>query len=297
LQDELTQRVVNEIAGSYGALTRAKLSEARRKPPASLDSYDCVLRAYEYLHVHVAEKHLAARDCMERVVEADPDYADGHAWLGYLYADQFHHRWNDRPEEYVALDRALAHAERAASLDTTNHVAHGALALTSFFRADFERAKVESDRTVELNPNNAIWLSLIGVYLSQQVDFERGMPLMERALALDPNPPRWIRMPYFYENYLAGRYEQALEDAKTIRLPGDFRSSMFLAATYGQLDRVEDARAAVEEFRELGTILCEKRGVDGLDLAAIRLELIERHAYAPTLADGLIEGLEKAGLH
>ena len=103
LQDELTQRVVNEIAGSYGALTRAKLSEARRKPPASLDSYDCVLRAYEYLHVHVAEKHLAARDCMERVVEADPDYADGHAWLGYLYADQFHHRWNDRPEEYVAL--------------------------------------------------------------------------------------------------------------------------------------------------------------------------------------------------
>ena len=33
LQDELTQQVVNAIAGSYGALTRAELPAARRKAP------------------------------------------------------------------------------------------------------------------------------------------------------------------------------------------------------------------------------------------------------------------------
>jgi TolB-like protein len=36
LQDELTQHVVNAIAGSYGALTRAELPGARHRPPASL---------------------------------------------------------------------------------------------------------------------------------------------------------------------------------------------------------------------------------------------------------------------
>jgi hypothetical protein len=59
-QDELTQHVVNAIAGSYGALTRAELPGARRRPPASLDSYDCVLRVYEYLHVYIGASHLAA---------------------------------------------------------------------------------------------------------------------------------------------------------------------------------------------------------------------------------------------
>ena len=52
LQDALTQQVVNEIAGSYGALARAELPSARSKPPASLDSHDCVFRAYDYLQIH-----------------------------------------------------------------------------------------------------------------------------------------------------------------------------------------------------------------------------------------------------
>ncbi len=159
LQDELTQQVVNAIAGSYGALARAELPGARRKPPASLDSYDCVLRAYEYLQVHTAENHLAARDCLERVVEAEPDYVDGLAWLAYLYAEQYHHRRNERPDEYDVLDRALEMAEEAVRLDTANQVAHGALALVLFFRGDYERARIEADRTIELSPNNALWLT------------------------------------------------------------------------------------------------------------------------------------------
>ncbi len=81
LQDELTHQVVNAIAGSYGALTRAEPSDARRKPPQHLDSYNCVLRTFEYLHVHDSLHHLQARDCLEGVVELDPDYADGWAWL------------------------------------------------------------------------------------------------------------------------------------------------------------------------------------------------------------------------
>jgi non-specific serine/threonine protein kinase len=107
LQDELTQQVVNEIAGSYGALARAELPSARSKPPASLDSHDCVFRAYDYLQTHTPETHLAARDCLERVVEAEPDYVDGLALLAYLYTDQFHHRWNEPEGQYDSLVRAL----------------------------------------------------------------------------------------------------------------------------------------------------------------------------------------------
>jgi serine/threonine protein kinase len=71
LQDELTLQVVTAIAGPAGAMTRAELPGARRKPPASLESYDCVLRAYEYIQVHTAENHRAARDCLEGVTESD----------------------------------------------------------------------------------------------------------------------------------------------------------------------------------------------------------------------------------
>ncbi len=286
MQDELTQHVVNAIAGSYGALTRAELPGARRRPPASLDSYDCVLRVYEYLHVHIGDTHLAARGCLERVIESDADYADGRAWLAYLYAEQYHHRRNERPGEGAVLDRALEMAEEAVRLDTANQVAHGALALVLFLRGDYERARIEADRTVELNPNNELWLNLMGLYLIQQEDFERGVRMVRKSMQINPNPPGWIRTAFFHDDYHHGRYEEALAELKEIDLGDDFRLPLFFAATYGQLGRQEEATTALDELRSQW----------GKPVGEIRRELIERHAYSPELTDWLMEGLERAGL-
>jgi serine/threonine protein kinase/tetratricopeptide (TPR) repeat protein len=286
LQDELTLHVVNAVAGSYGALTRAELPGARRRPPASLDSYDCVLRVYEYLHVHIEDNHLAARDCLERVVETDTGYAEGRAWLAYLYAEQYHHRRNERPGEDNVLDRALEMAEEAVRLDTANQVAHGTLALVLFFRGDYERARIEADRTVELNPNNELWLNLMGLYLIQQEDFEQGVPMVRKSMQINPNPPGWIRMAFFHDHYHHGRYEEALTELKEIYLPDDFRLPLFLAATYGQLGRQEEARMALDDSRNLW----------GKPFDELRRELIERQAYSSEVTDRLMEGLKKAGL-
>jgi TolB-like protein/cytochrome c-type biogenesis protein CcmH/NrfG len=286
LQDELTQKVVNAIAGTYGALTRAELPGARRRPPASLVAYDCVLRTYEYLQVHVAENHLAARNCLEDVLEIDSDYAEGQAWLAYLYADQFHHRWHDLPvEEDDSLDRALAAAETAVRLDPTSHVAHGALALTFLFRGEVERGKIEAYRAVELNPNNAIWLSLLGNYLAQQEDFEHSVPMTRRAIELSPHPPSWITMGLFYDHYHHGRFDEALAMAK-LWDNSDFRKPLYLAATYGQLGRPEEARREIEKMHRHWEH----------PLGEMRQELIVRHGMKPSLVDGLMAGLAKAGL-
>jgi serine/threonine protein kinase/tetratricopeptide (TPR) repeat protein len=286
LQDELAQQVVNAIAGSYGALTRAQLPGARRKPPASLDSYDCVLRTYEYLHVHTSAKHLAARDCLEHVIKGDSDYADGLAWLAYLYAEEYHHRWNERKDEYDALERALVLAEEAVRLDTANHVAHGVLALTHFFNGEYERAKVEAYRTIDLNPNDTLWLSLLGYLLAQQEDFEHGLPMLRKVITIDPHPPDWIRVPFVYDHYQHGRYEQALSELRGLDRGDDFRGPLDLAAVYGQLGRPEDAEQELDEMRALWS----------RPVGEIRRELIERHALSVALTDHLLEGLAKAGL-
>ncbi len=287
LQDELTQQVVNAIAGSYGALARNELPRARRRPPASLASYDCVLRAYDYLQVHISEKHLAARDCLEVVVGAEPDYVDARAWLAYLYAEEYHHRWNERPDEYEALDRALTLAREAERLDTTSSVAHGALAMVGFFRGDYERARLEAYETVDLSPNNAPWLVLMGTYLAQRGDFEGALPMVTKAISLNPHPQGWARMAYFYDHYAGGRYEEALVEAKRIELPEDFREPLFLAAALGQLGRLDEAKAPLVELRRIW-----KR-----PLNEIEDELVVHHAFAQGLVDELLQGLTLAGLN
>ena len=285
LQDELAQQVVNAIAGSHGALSRSELAEARREPPTSLDSYDCVLRTYEYLHVHYPPQHLRARDCLERVVELDSDYAEGWAWLAYLYAEEYHHRRNERPEAHDSRDRALEAAERAVRLDPENQVSQGALAMTYLLRGNRERGRVAAYRAIELNPNNATWLGLLGSWLSRQGDFERGVPMARKALALNPNPQPWLRIPMFLEHYHNGRYEAALAEARMIDT-ADYRSPLFIAAAYGQLGREDEAARALFELRAR---LPAPAG-------DFRQELIERNVHAPELAGHLMQGLRMAGL-
>jgi len=285
LQDELTQQVVNAIGGSYGALSRAGLSEARRKPPSTMDSYDCVLRTYEYLHVHSTENHLIARECLEGAVELDPYYADAWAWLAYAYLEEYHHSRNERPKAYDSRNRSLEAAERAVALDPASQASHGALALACLLRGNRECGRVEADRAIELNPNNALWLGFLGTWLSVGGDFDRGVAMAERALVLNPNPPPWVRMPIFLEHYHNGRYEAALAEARIIDTD-DYRTPLFLAATYGQLGRVDEAGRPLSGMYESFT-----RPTDGL-----RQDLIERNGFGPDLADHLIEGLRKAGM-
>jgi adenylate cyclase len=286
LQDELTLQVVNAIAGGSGVIVRAELAEARRKPPASLDSYDCVLRCYEYLEIHSEANHLAARDCMERVVDADPDYADARAWLAYLYGEEYHHRRNERTAQYDALDRALEMAEEAVRLDSASQLAHGHLALVHLFRGEYERGKSEGRKAIDLNPNNAEWLGIIGLFLVQQEDFEHGLPMARKAIELTPLPPPWLNLAIFHDHYHHGRFEAALIEANRVDLAGDdFREPLFVAATYGQLGRPDDARRALDKLYALWP----------RPVSDMRRELIERQAYSPGLTDRLLEGLRKAG--
>jgi len=286
IQDDLTQQVVSAIAGTYGAVARAGLSALRGKAPSSLRSYDCVLRTYDYLQNHTTENHALARECLEKVVEAEPDYAEGLAWLGYIYAEEYHHRRNERLDEYDALDRALELGLEAIRLDGASHVAHGTFSLTYYFRGDYERARVENRRAIELAPNNAMWLVILGLYHIQREEFEEGVPMVNRAIELfTPHPPGWVRMGTFLDHYAHERYEEALAEVQATELGEDLRGPLFLAANYGQLGRTADAQPVLEELRRLWT----------LPASELRAEMIERHAYSPGLTDHLLDGLTKAG--
>ena len=122
--------------------------------------------------------------------------------------------------------------------------------------------------------------------------------MAQRAIELNPHPPEYADFPLFVDHYVHGRYEQALvhSEGGMVANDTDFREPLFLAATLGQLGRVDEAASALEEFRFLWGELGKEAGFEGLDIGMVRRELLERHAYTESFTDRLIEGLTKAGL-
>ena len=82
IQDDIREHVVATLGDLHGIIARTGLSDAMDKGTDNLDAYACYLRAWiVYDTVFTPDEHLLVRDCLERAVEADPDYADAWATL------------------------------------------------------------------------------------------------------------------------------------------------------------------------------------------------------------------------
>jgi len=282
VQDDIKNRVVSTIASSHGVISRADQARLRERGTDNLSAYECLLRSYEYEHLHTAESHLRARTCLEQAVELDPGYVEARAQLAYLYREEYQHGFNPLPG---SLDRALETARHAIRLDATNQQAYYALALTYFGRKEYDSFFVAAERAIELNPNNARVLGGLGIHIAYAGQWERGVALCEKALALNPARPWWIHLPASLDHYRKVEYEQALAQAQKISVLSHTLVHVALAASYGQLGRPAEGRAALDDLAELGL-----RSPDQV------ADELRRFLASEELVLHLLEGLHKAGL-
>ncbi|MFN0316781.1 MAG: tetratricopeptide repeat protein [Burkholderiales bacterium] len=286
LQDDITAKAVANIAGPHGRISQAGLEQTTRKTPKSIDSYDCVLRAYVWNRVLSREGHGPLRDCLEAAVARDPDYGEAWAWLAFSYLFEYEAGYNPRPERYNALDQALKAGQRAVELDPNNAGVHVNMSYVRFLRREFDASLASAERALLLNPNDPAVLCQAGhkmVYAGIQVD--RGVALSRKAMALGPHYPPWCHYHLSYFHYRKGEYEQALAESLKIDLPELFWTHVWLAMDYGQLGRQQEAKAALTKLAKLYP-----------DFGKNARRELRNYMITDSAIEHAIDGLRKAGL-
>src|SRR5215470_13628629 len=156
--------------------------------------------------------------------------------------------WCDPPE--VSFHRGHELAERAVALDSDDPYAHVVLGLSYSGQRQHDRAMAEARRALSLDPNHAWAYSLLGQTLHYAGRSQEAIEPLEKAIRLDPND----QDPFLHHLALAyfgvGRYEDAVAALKRriVRKPDTDISRALLAASYGHLGRVEEARAQWQEL-------------------------------------------------
>lgn len=286
VQDDIADEVARILGDTYGVIYQQEIDAARHVPPATWSAYRCVLGSYRYWREPTPEQHAVIRDCLERAVAENPDYAEAWANLALTYIDEYRYGFNPRPDDPSSLARALAAARRAVSLAPDGVRGYQALHLVHWLQHDIENSFDAAERALALNPHNTEVIADIGLRYIVLGDFERGLPLLDEAFARNPQQNDFYLFGYVILHYARQDYETALTYARRIDISScPWCSHVALAAIYGQLGWPEEARRFAAGILALDP--------DFLENGA---EELARRNLPPDLIDHFVEGLRKAGL-
>ena len=279
VQDAVTQAIV---AALPGRLDEAAVERARHKPTESLSAYDYLLRGKWRRNIG-GDSDPEARALFEKAIEIDPRCAPAHAWVAFFHAyDVF--RWGVPSAD--ALSQAQAHIEQGLAIEGNDAFIRSVASQLYMFQGRHDLAKSHSERALALNPNDpqvAFDRSFILAYLG---DPKAGIELAQKAMRLDPHFPELYLELLSDAHYLTRDYEKAIEAIMRWRDPPPHMHAE-LAACYAQLDRMEDARAAVAQF--------ERIRPDGYDFSGVA-HVTAQMCARPEDRDHWLEGYRKAGL-
>jgi len=281
-QEEIAAKVAASIGGYSGVIPRRLSKESRGRPPEVLEEYDAFLRLHRYSLSPSQETFSEALDALEHAHRRDPDSGVVWAMLANLYADNntLWFRDIDAP-----MEKALAYARKAVSMEPQNQYVHTILALLSFLideRAVFFR---EAELVIELNPNSPTHTAFMGWAMALYGEWDRGMPILKNGMALNPHYPGYFHLAHYAYFLNKEQVKQAWREAQRILSPGLFWDPLLRAAALGHLGRSAQARAAAAELLRMKP-----------DFQHHAQKLVAFYFKPKALVDKVLEGLRKAGL-
>ena len=283
VQDEITANIVGVVAPE---VIGAEMRRARRKDPASMNAWDCVMRANWHAWRLTEEDGAEAKKFASQAIELDPAmarprvvYAMCNVW-DVLFAR------SGSPQQTLAEAHEMA--RRAVELDHRDAEAHTVLGVVALFMGRFDDSLRRLETALEIDPNLALAYMWGGGYYALSCQSDKARAHLNEALRLSPRDPanNWTFAFQGLADFADERYEDAAEWArKAIHLYHRFPTAHRLLAAsctlLGQIDKARSALAALLSSAPGTTIARTRTAVPWKD---------------PVVMERYLDALRKAGL-
>lgn len=283
VQDEITASIVGVVAPE---LIGAEMQRARRMDAASLDAWECVMRANWHAWRLTEQDSAEARAFAAQAMALDPGLT--RAYVVHAMCDVWDLLYARSAAPQQSLAAAHATARKAVALDERDAEAHTILGVVALFMRQYDESLRRLDSALAIDPNLAFARMWGGGFFALTGEAARAREELGRALRLSPRDPAnyWTFGFLGLAEFAAERYADAAHwAAKSLHLhPGFPTGHRLLAASYGQLGDAQQARAALEGLLGIAP---------DTTIAKTRAGVPWRHAIH---MDRYADGLRKAGL-
>ena len=281
IQDEITTSVVGRIGPELLAAEHIRIS---RKPPHSLDAWECVIRALSQSAQQSNEGSRDALSLLDRAISYDSEYAQALGMKAWIMIFRAFQGWEDMGQALVQAKTLIARAIAADNDEPWPYLAQG---MVAFATRDHRLAMTALTRAVALNPNLVNAHGLLGIAHAFGGRSAEAITSIDYAVRLSPRDTFLsdFQLYYAFAYFQAAHYDLGLEYAlhsHQLR-PGHPYPLLIAAACAGHLGD----RSAAAILQDLKTVL-----------PIVSLEWVEATSPYVQAADRarLIKGLSRAGL-
>ncbi|CAN7482188.1 LuxR C-terminal-related transcriptional regulator [Mesorhizobium sp. LjNodule214] len=231
--DSVTENVINVLATCHGKLANLRRDAVRRKPPASLQAYDCYLLGLEQKHLFTRASNKEAIRLLARAVELDPGLARAWTALALGHAvDACNGFTNDVSASIESWSTCV---KQALALDPADIHARIMLADLRALQGDIDAAVEEHDRVLAAAPNDADSLALLAGSLALVAgNPKQGYELAKRAIRLNPHTPWYFGM-LGRCSFVLGLHRESLVALRQ-SAPDSPATLLFVAMAHAMLD-------------------------------------------------------------
>ncbi len=291
LQDKVIGQIVTALSVNLAQPDRSQTANAETTVPAA---YDAFLQGRSHYRHRSPQEYVKAVEFFTKAIELDPKYSRAHAFLAKIYWFAIDTKWDVYLGiEYKAEKLARQHLAKALEMPTSEAFQVSADML--YARGQNEDALAEINRAIALEPNNPGSYLIKAWILTLSGRAEEAETNIRLSMRLDPGYEvsnlLGLGRALFYQH----RHAEAAEVMeRATKLAPDYEFAYrYLAAIYGHLGRIEEAKDAVAKYNELtGKTIGEQLKIANVEILYSSDWLGLDKIYLAHL----LEGLRKAGV-
>jgi len=245
IQDDIANSLIDALAIKLTSYEQKRLA---KRETNNLRAYDIFLEGQRVMRFRTRQSNEQAKTLYREAIEIDPTYGRAFGALAFSLIIDYRRGWTDAPQE--TLDRALALAEQAVTLDNSVPQTHWMLGFVRLIRKEHASAEHAITEAVRIAPNYADAYALLGLITLNQGKPREALEHLARGRQLNP----YYTWEYLHNtgraHYVLGDYAKAidwLERAKE-RNENVIFIKMYLAASYLRDNRQDDAEWVVEDL-------------------------------------------------
>ena len=214
----------------------------------NLTAYEYFLQGLKHYGERFQQANQLARENIEKAISLDPNFARAYAVLANTHRADFVNGWIKTPNHSIQLAEKFVRI--AIELDPDLAQAHFVKGLINREQKQLNAAMASAANAIMLNPNYADAFILLASVMCYSDSAANSIALINKAVRLNPNYPTNYNFHLGQCQFVLGKYQDAIQTLEdTIaRNPTLQRTNIWLAASYAQVGRTDDAKWVVEQL-------------------------------------------------